>query len=264
MTDRGYYGLGAATKRHRSTSGLHLVETLHRAGARTGRHVHGAARLCLIVAGGFEEAESTSSWSRPHGVLLFYPAGVEHENQFSVRGARCLNIELPTSLTPTVGVQTPKGVVDLGPRPAWIAARIYDRLRAGSEGRTLDPLIEGILKRLDRENGEARSFAPAWAARARVLIERKAADGITLSEAAEILELSRSVLARGFRERMGCSVGEYRHRVLVRRARHMLLATNASLSAIAFRLGFADQSHFTRVFKRHTSFPPGRYRRLSD
>jgi len=33
------------------------------------------------------------------------------------------------------------------------------------------------------------------------------------------------------------------------------------ISAIALRAGFADQSHFTRTFKRHTGLTPQAYRR---
>jgi AraC-like DNA-binding protein len=39
------------------------------------------------------------------------------------------------------------------------------------------------------------------------------------------------------------------------------VTSNAPLVAVALEAGFADQSHFTRAFKRHTGLAPGRYRR---
>ena len=42
-----------------------------------------------------------------------------------------------------------------------------------------------------------------------------------------------------------------------------LQTTEDSLSAIAFKSGFSDQSHFTRAFKQHTGHPPGRFRVLT-
>jgi AraC-like DNA-binding protein len=42
-------------------------------------------------------------------------------------------------------------------------------------------------------------------------------------------------------------------------AKH-LLEGGASLSRVAYATGFADQSHFTRVFRRSTGWTPGRYR----
>jgi len=35
----------------------------------------------------------------------------------------------------------------------------------------------------------------------------------------------------------------------------------ATLASLALAAGFADQSHFTRAFKRHTGLTPNAYRR---
>jgi len=51
----------------------------------------------------------------------------------------------------------------------------------------------------------------------------------------------------------------HRHLLTLRleRARHLLDAPGARLSSVALRLGFADQSHFTRLFKREFGVTPG-------
>ncbi|WP_176518330.1 AraC family transcriptional regulator, partial [Pseudomonas faucium] len=36
-----------------------------------------------------------------------------------------------------------------------------------------------------------------------------------------------------------------------------------ALAEVAYRLGFADQSHFQRVFKAHVGVTPGQYRQGS-
>lgn len=43
----------------------------------------------------------------------------------------------------------------------------------------------------------------------------------------------------------------------LQRARQLLELPRASLSEIAQRMGFADQAHFTRVFKRSYGITPG-------
>lgn len=45
------------------------------------------------------------------------------------------------------------------------------------------------------------------------------------------------------------------------RAREMMLGSHASMSEIALTCGFADQAHFSRVFRREIGCPPGRWRR---
>jgi AraC family transcriptional regulator len=43
-------------------------------------------------------------------------------------------------------------------------------------------------------------------------------------------------------------------------AKHLLEGAAVSLSEVAYRAGFADQSHLTRVFQRATGMTPARYR----
>ncbi|MCW5720439.1 MAG: helix-turn-helix domain-containing protein [Devosia sp.] len=49
----------------------------------------------------------------------------------------------------------------------------------------------------------------------------------------------------------------------MRRAKDLLKSSGEPLSGIALMLGFSDQSHFNRVFRRHTGFTPAAFRRLA-
>ena len=46
------------------------------------------------------------------------------------------------------------------------------------------------------------------------------------------------------------------------RARELLARTDLSLSEVAFAMGFADQSHFTRRVRQMVGVSPGRFRKL--
>ena len=46
------------------------------------------------------------------------------------------------------------------------------------------------------------------------------------------------------------------------RARELLTSTDLSLSEVAFAVGFADQSHFTRHFRQTVGVSPGQFRKL--
>jgi AraC-like DNA-binding protein len=45
----------------------------------------------------------------------------------------------------------------------------------------------------------------------------------------------------------------------IERAKHLLRHDDANISTIAAALGFFDQSHFSRVFRKVTGISPGRY-----
>ena len=70
-------------------------------------------------------------------------------------------------------------------------------------------------------------------------------------------------LCRTFSEHFNCTLGEYIRKLRMLRGWQLLAIGDATLAEIASLSGFADQSHFTRVFKSHFGSTPGEYRRRS-
>jgi AraC-like DNA-binding protein len=92
----------------------------------------------------------------------------------------------------------------------------------------------------------------------RDLLDARLSVGITLAEAGRILDVSPARLVRSFTRRFGIPP----HRYLVGRridaARGHLLA-GEPLAQVAADVGFHDQAHFTKHFKRLVGTTPGRY-----
>jgi transcriptional regulator GlxA family with amidase domain len=78
---------------------------------------------------------------------------------------------------------------------------------------------------------------------------------------AEQSGLSTSQLQRDFRKLFRMSPGEYVMRLRLQLARRQLIESNEPVNLIASRCGFFDQSHFTRLFRKHTGLTPSHYRR---
>jgi AraC family transcriptional regulator len=68
-------------------------------------------------------------------------------------------------------------------------------------------------------------------------------------------------LARAFRRAFGCTIGEYLRRLRIERAAEQLATGTQPLAEIALAAGFADQSHFSNVFRRRVGMSPSAYRR---
>lgn len=96
--------------------------------------------------------------------------------------------------------------------------------------------------------------------RARELLTSRIADPPTLQELAHAVGANRFVLLRAFRRAVGVPPHAFLLRLRVERAR-ALLAHGAEISHVSLELGFADQSHLTRIFKRVFGLSPGAYRR---
>jgi AraC family transcriptional regulator len=93
--------------------------------------------------------------------------------------------------------------------------------------------------------------------RVRVFIEDNVGERMSLQDLARVAGISRFHFARQFRLRTGESPMGYLLRRRIERAKPMLRGPSAKrISEIAADLGFADQSHFARTFRRLVGMSP--------
>ncbi len=85
---------------------------------------------------------------------------------------------------------------------------------------------------------------------------------IRLEQLAAVVGVSASKLHRQFRIAMGLPLHQYVIRQRVKRARELLSGSKLSFAEIAYRTGFADQSHLTRVIRQHTGLTPKAFRSI--
>jgi len=87
------------------------------------------------------------------------------------------------------------------------------------------------------------------------------AETLQLSELAAISGLSISHFSRAFKGSTGLPPHRWHLNMRIDRARKMLADASPSLADVAYATGFADQSHFTRLFSRIVGMSPGTWRR---
>ena len=93
---------------------------------------------------------------------------------------------------------------------------------------------------------------------ARSYIVERASRPISLAELGEVADLSPFHLHHLFSRQTGMPPHAFQTLLRINRAKQ-LLRTGLPLSEVAATTGFADQSHFTRHFRRLVGVPPGRY-----
>ncbi|MFE4258277.1 AraC family transcriptional regulator [Streptomyces sp. NPDC056883] len=96
----------------------------------------------------------------------------------------------------------------------------------------------------------------------RELLDERAAGGLSLEEAAGLLQAHPAHLVRAFSGAFGIAPHQYLVSRRVSLARRLLLDGRPA-AEVAVAAGFYDQSHFTRHFKRVVGTTPGRYARSS-
>jgi AraC-like DNA-binding protein len=108
-----------------------------------------------------------------------------------------------------------------------------------------------------------RGGLAAWQERkARECLDAAIDGDVSLSRLAEECGLSARHFARAFQQSLGVPPHRYLLKMRVERARDLLERSSMSLLDIALACGFADQSHFTRVFRAALGVTPGAWRRM--
>jgi AraC-like DNA-binding protein len=100
--------------------------------------------------------------------------------------------------------------------------------------------------------------SPGLAGDLRDLLDERLFERATLAQAGRDLGASPSHLVRCFTGTFGIAPHQYVTARRIDAARRRLL-DGEPIASVAAGVGFYDQAHFTRQFKRHLGTPPGRY-----
>jgi AraC family transcriptional regulator len=148
-------------------------------------------------------------------------------------------------------------------RASDTAGRLYQELlhpdstsRIVFEGLALVLVAETI-----REVGRD-SKAPRWLRSVRDRLQEEYMVAPSLRQIAADVSVHPTYLATTFQKHFGVSVGEFFRLRRIAQARKILAQSDQSLSEVALLLGFSDQSHFCRTFKKQTGLSPLEFRRL--
>jgi AraC-like DNA-binding protein/predicted transcriptional regulator len=109
----------------------------------------------------------------------------------------------------------------------------------------------------DRRGG----LAPWQLRRATEYLTEHLARPVLLKDLADQTGLSPSRFGRAFKVSMGVSPHRWQTKLRVLEAQEMLRDGKRSQADIALATGFAEQSHFSRVFKEVVGLPPGAWQR---
>lgn len=104
-------------------------------------------------------------------------------------------------------------------------------------------------------------LAPWQQRRALELLDEARGDTLSIRAIADACSLSPDHFTRAFKISMGQTPRAWQLARRIERAQQMLLQPRLSVAEIAQALGYADQSHFSRSFLRHTGESPFRWRR---
>ena len=255
---------GSPRFRDRSVGPFDVTDVWFPAGTVLDAHWHDRPVVALTLEGSIESRLAGRALLGRKDDLWTEPVGEVHANTVGPAGARVLVIQPDPSADRIL--EACRHLLDgvhhfRNGAVSHVARSILPTLGAGTE---LDDLmVEGIV--LQVLSSGARGLTgvrrESRLDRAIELIHDGYLERLTVSVVAERVGLNPSYLARAFKARTGVTVGT-RIRVLrLEWAAERLRVSDDPVGLIALRARFADQSHFTREFRRFFGQTPLGYRR---
>lgn len=264
---RSFQFLHGSVVKDKTIAGFKLTETAYDAGLQISAHSHDFAYFCFVLRGNFNERYERQSRSCSRFSLIFHPPQETHSDEFH-RTTKCFNLQLseafaerarqysPVAETPTDFDQTV---------PKQIAAKIYKEFRFTDELSAL--VVEGLMFELLGETLRSvkknrKAVPPVWLNQALELVRDRFRENLSLGEISARVGVHETHLAREFKRYYGSTVGDYLRCLRIEDACRRISASNVPLAEIALACGFADQSHFTRVFGQVAGMSPAAYRKI--
>jgi len=258
---------GSPAFRSIATDDFRVTDAAFAPGLILPRHAHEHAILSVIVRGGYDLGIDGQHLDCDAGVCLVEPSGMAHVNRVGTDGSRNLILEVqPDATGEWCGPVDPfrDGPRTLRhPRFTLLAHQLLRELLApdavspmATQALGLELLTAVVRGSIDHQPGKP---LPRWLKRVREQLDATIESPVTLAQLAREAGVHRARLSRSFRVHFGCAVGEYHRRVRIRWAAGAIARQTMTLAEIAARSGFADQSHFCRVFRTYMGVTPSQY-----
>ena len=123
-------------------------------------------------------------------------------------------------------------------------------------------ILQSEIERSSGANGSKPGALAGWQiARVRAFIEENLHNTIDTKNLSAVAQRSPAHFSRSFKRAFGEPPHAYVTKRRLERACHLMVTTSESLSQIALKAGFSDQSHFCRLFQRAHGQSPSIWRR---
>jgi len=230
-------------------------------------HTHDTWTLLVVDTGAIRFGLDRHEHGALRGLVTLLPPHVPHDGR-SVDAAgfrkRVVYLEHDALDLGRVGA-----AVD---HPGWADAplrdeihRLHKALVHPADAFEAESRLALVRDRLERHLADAEVGSPevrdvSVARRLRALLDARVVQGITLGEAAATLGVSATHLVRAFGAEYGIAPHRYLTGRRLDRARRLLLSGRGAAD-VAVTVGFHDQAHLTRHFRRLLGTTPGAYAR---
>ena len=225
-------------------------------------HFHETAHLSFVLKGGVIDKRKHTENEKTVGESMFFHAGEPHESIYKGFPVKNINIELENEFfrKNSLSESDFKTSIEANANAKFSILKIYKEFSVADIFSECS--IELLLLSLASGKTVSTKTRPTWLTTVLELLNDNWNEEISLENLALTAGVHPKTISKYFPRYFNCTLGEYRRRIKIDKSLYLLKSPNISLTEIAYRCGFYDQSHFTATFKNITGFLPKEFRKI--
>ena len=230
-------------------------------------HYHENAYFTFILEGKLIEAYKKKNYICSAGSLLFHSSQEPHYNVKPKGNTRCFHLEYDNNRfdDSAFNVNNLQGIFTVDDPDikflfykAFRETKICDDITVAS----IEIILFEIFGRMLSVKQFEQHTRPVWVKKLKDILHECYSEKFSLANLSRELDIHPVHLSRDFSKHFHCTLSEYVRKIRVEKSLSLMSDKNLSLTEIAFKCGFADQSHFLRSFKVINGINPSAYRNL--
>jgi AraC-like DNA-binding protein len=241
---------------------------------RFARHAHEHFVIGVVETGTQQYTYRGTRHTTPAGRIFFVNGDEPHTGEPAtaegyVYRTLCLGPEAFQQMTLDIANRNSRlslaGAVVADRRLFARLQRLHRAVAENEPAMNCESFLLSAVRHLLETHAETRMAVPAAGkdrfavARVRDYLHAHYSEDVSLAQLAALTSRSPFHIAHAFTKGVGLPPHAYLESIRIARARELLRA-GMSVVDTALAVGYPDQSHFTRRFRRHTGFTPGLYR----
>ena len=250
-----------------AVNGLTIVQSTYHNLHNCPWHYHENAYFAFTTSGHLVETYKRKEIVLRTGSLTYHHSQEPHCNSHYAPYVSALHVDIDTNWLDQcdLGKSRPEGLRELrSPDIKIIFARLLAEAKYGGTEKKLgmESLVISAFSKMLRLP-DFTDNKPVWQKQLKELLYAHYDQNMSLTDIAAQLQLHPVYLSQQFPKLFHCTLSEYVRRIKIEKATERLMAGDVdSLTELAYSCGFADQSHFIRIFKKHTGLTPLAFRKL--
>ena len=262
LTKGQYYGIKDSEK---SFGGI-LLSQYEYIKDRTDWHYHENPYFMYVLQGNMKDSNTRVKTLCPAGSLMFNNWQEPHfgSKHSEIAGGFHLEFEKNWLAKNEISLNVWEGSQRIqDPQLHFLFAHIYREfiLVDNFSDVSVEVLLLQVCDALSELKQTSTLKNPEWVDHLKEILHYDTAN-LTLEHLSNELNVHPVHISRAAPKYLSMSLGEYIRQEKLKKALPLLLDLSITLTDIAYRVGFSDQSHFNRVFKSHFNKSPSDYRKI--